>query len=30
MCMMQFGRIPHEAVLRSMALAAEHHIGRFA
>ena len=29
MCMMQFGRLPHSEVMRSIALTAEHHIGRF-
>ena len=29
MCMMQFGRIPHGAVMRSIELTAEHHLGRF-
>jgi hypothetical protein len=29
MCMMQFGRSPHEAVLRSMRLTAEHLIPKF-
>jgi alkanesulfonate monooxygenase SsuD/methylene tetrahydromethanopterin reductase-like flavin-dependent oxidoreductase (luciferase family) len=29
MCMMQFGRIPHEALLRSMRLTAEHLIPKF-
>jgi alkanesulfonate monooxygenase SsuD/methylene tetrahydromethanopterin reductase-like flavin-dependent oxidoreductase (luciferase family) len=30
MCMMQFGHIPHSEVLRSIALAGEHHIPAFA
>jgi alkanesulfonate monooxygenase SsuD/methylene tetrahydromethanopterin reductase-like flavin-dependent oxidoreductase (luciferase family) len=30
MCMMQFGRIPHEAVMTSMKLAGEHHLPRYA
>lgn len=29
MCMMQFGRIPHTEVMRSIELTSEHHIGRF-